>query len=48
MDMTNIHFDMLMKGNNPYLENELKGLGVTIYKVPADPLQYSKFVKKIT
>ncbi|KAA8812056.1 glycosyltransferase [Lactobacillus crispatus] len=47
MDMTNIHFDMLMKGNNPYLENELKGLGVTIYKVPADPLQYSKFVKKL-
>lgn len=47
MDMTNIHFDMLMRGNNPYLENELKGFGVTIYKVPTNPLQYSKFIKKL-
>ena len=47
MDMTNIHFDMLMRGNNPYLENELKGLGVTIYKVPTNSLQYSKFIKKL-
>lgn len=47
MDMTNIHFDMLMKGNNQYLENELKRLGVTIYKIPTNPLQYYKFVKKL-
>lgn len=47
MDMTDIHFDMLMRGNNPYLENELEKLGVTIHKVPINPLQYSKFIKQL-
>lgn len=47
MDMTNIHFDMVMRGNNSYLENELSKLGVTIYKVPSNPFQYSRFIKKL-
>lgn len=47
IDMTNIHFDMLMRGNNQFLEDELKKLGVTIYKVPTNPIQYYRFVKDL-
>lgn len=47
IDMSNIHFDMLMRGNNQFLEDELKKLGVTIYKVPTNPIQYYRFVKNL-
>lgn len=47
IDMSNIHFDMLMRGNNQFLEDELKKLGVTIYKVPTNLIQYYRFVKNL-
>lgn len=47
IDMNDIQFDMLMRGNNNYLENELKKYGVKIYKVPNNYLEYLKFIKKI-
>lgn len=47
MDMANIHFDMLMRGNNKFLEDELEKLGVTLYKVPTDPFQYYQFIKRL-
>lgn len=45
IDKTNINFDILMKGNNPFLEKEFKKLGVKIYKVPSNLAQYIRFVK---
>lgn len=47
MDMTNIHFDMLMRGNNEILEHKLEELGVVIYKVPTNPIEYHQFIKRI-
>lgn len=47
MDMTNIHFDILMRGNNQYLEEKFKALGVTIYKVPNNFFKYYSFVKNL-
>lgn len=40
-------FDMLMRGNNQYLESNLEKLGVKIYKVPTNIIEYYKFLKKL-
>lgn len=47
IDKTNLQFDFLMRGNNPYLENTLKNYGANIYKVPSGMSNYYKFVKNI-
>ncbi|TVV15624.1 glycosyltransferase [Lactobacillus gasseri] len=47
IDMNDIQFDMLMRGNNNYLENELKKYGVKIYKVPTNSLEYLQFIKRV-
>ena len=47
IDKTNLQFDFLMRGNNPYLENTLKNYGANIYKVPSGMSNYYKFVKSI-
>lgn len=47
IDRTNLQFDFLMRGDNPYLETNLKNLGANIYKVPFNISNYYKFVKKI-
>ena len=47
IDKTNLQFDFLMRGDNPYLENTLKNYGANIYKVPSGITNYHKFVKDI-
>ena len=47
IDKTNLQFDFLMRGDNPYLENTLKNYGANIYKVPSGITNYHKFVKNI-
>lgn len=47
IDKTNLQFDFLMRGNNPYLENTLKNYGANIYKVPSGITNYYNFVKNI-
>ena len=47
IDKTNLQFDFLMRGNNPYLENTLKNYGANIYKVPSGMSNYCRFVKNI-
>lgn len=47
IDKTNLHFDFLMRGNNPYLEDTLKSYGANIYKVPSGIANYYNFVKHI-
>ena len=47
IDKTNLQFDFLMRGDNPYLENTLKNYGANIYKVPSGMSNYYKFVKSI-
>lgn len=47
MDMTDIHFDVLMYGDNEYLERKLRNLGVTIFKVPTSPVKYYSFIKQL-
>lgn len=47
IDKTNLQFDFLMRGDNPYLENMLKNYGANIYKVPSGVTNYHKFVKDI-
>ena len=47
IDKTNLQFDFLMRGDNPYLETTLKKYGANIYKVPSGMSNYYKFVKNI-
>lgn len=47
IDKTNLQFDFLMRGDNPYLETTLKDYGANIYKVPSGMSNYYKFVKNI-
>lgn len=43
----NVQFDMLMNGQNQYLEQELSSLGVNVYHVPLGIISYVKYVKKL-
>lgn len=47
IDKTDLQFDFLMRGDNPYLEATLKGYGANIYKVPIGMVNYRKFIKNI-
>lgn len=47
INMRNIQFDILMNGQNHYLERELSSLGVKVHHVPSGIINYFKYVKRL-